>query len=151
MITDDDDRPQSAGQIGQTPSTVDHLQRRRRRHRGVLRDGWFRTEDRGRLDGDGFRYFAARRADVIRRHGENIATWDVEQVPAAMPGVLDAAATRVPSELTEEDVFVAVSVTPESTLTAPQARAWCLERLPRHAVPRCVRVIDDLPRNAATK
>ncbi|MEV0388103.1 AMP-binding protein [Nonomuraea sp. NPDC050643] len=117
----------------------------------VLRDGWFTTGDRGRLDEDGFLYFAGRRADVIRRRGENIASWEVEQVVAAMPGVLEVAAVGVASELTEEEVLVAVTAAPGATVRASEVHAWCAGRLPRHAVPRYVRVLDDLPRNAATK
>ena len=158
VIRDDDGHPLPAGQIGQITASPraqsiiftgytgnDDATNR------VLRDGWFTTGDRGRLDDDGYLYFAGRRADVIRRRGENIATWDVEQVVAALPGVLDAAAVGVPSELTEEEVLVAVSAAPGTTLTAPQVHAWCLDRLPRHAVPRYIRILDDLPRNTATK
>ncbi|MBT2225388.1 AMP-binding protein [Nonomuraea sp. NEAU-A123] len=158
VITDDDGHPLPAGQIGQITArpraqsiTFTGYASDDAATGKVLRDGWFRTGDRGLLDEDGFLYFAGRRADVIRRRGENIATWDVEQVLAAMPGVQDAAAVGVPSELTEEEVLVAVSAAPGTTLTAPQVHAWCLNRLPRHAVPRYIRVLDDLPRNAATK
>lgn len=158
VIRDDDDRPLPAGQTGQITAKPRAQSITFSGYAGddtatakVLRDGWFRTGDRGWLDGDGFLYFAGRRADVIRRRGENIATWDVEQVVAAMPGVLEVAAVGVPSELTEEEVLVAVTLAPGAVLRAPQVHAWCLDRLPRHAVPRYVRVLDDLPRNANAK
>ncbi|MFG1965283.1 AMP-binding protein [Nonomuraea sp. NPDC049028] len=158
VIRDEDGRPLPAGQVGQITARPRAGSIIFSGYAGddaatgkVLRDGWFTTGDRGRLDDDGFLYFAGRRADVIRRRGENIATWDVEQVVAAMPGVLDVAAVGVPSELTEEEVLVAVSAAPGAVVRAPEVYAWCLDRLPRHAVPRYVRVLDDLPRNAATK
>jgi carnitine-CoA ligase len=117
----------------------------------VLRDGWFRTGDRGRFDADGYLYFAGRRADVIRRRGENIAAWDVEQVVAAMPGVTDAVALGVASELTEQEVLVVVSTEPGAGPDGPAVREWCRGRLPRHALPRFVRIVADLPRNPSGK
>nr|WP_282976889.1 AMP-binding protein [Saccharopolyspora erythraea] len=112
----------------------------------VLRDGWFRTGDRGLLDEHGYLTFAGRRADVVRRRGENIAAWDVEQVLLTMPGVVDAAALGVVSELTEEELLV-VLVAPGTGVDGPAVRDWCRARLPRHAVPRYVRIAPELPRN----
>ncbi|MET9245985.1 AMP-binding protein [Nonomuraea sp. NPDC003709] len=158
VIRDDDGQPVPAGRIGQITVRPRAESMIFSGYAGdpaatgkALRDGWFVTGDRGRLDDDGFLHFAGRRADVIRRRGENIPTWDVEQAVAAMPGVLDVAAVGVPSELTEEEVLVAVTAAPGATLSPPQVHAWCLDRLPRHAVPRYVRVLDALPRNASTK
>ncbi|NBH10958.1 AMP-binding protein [Amycolatopsis sp. SID8362] len=115
----------------------------------VLRDGWFRTGDRGRLDADGYLVFAGRRGDVVRRRGENIATWDVEQVLRALPGVVDAAAVGVESDLTEQELLVVLAT--DRALDGPAVRDWCRTRLPRHAQPRYVRIARELPRNGSGK
>ncbi|MCO8277523.1 AMP-binding protein [Actinoplanes sp. TRM 88003] len=107
---------------------------------------WITTGDLGRFDGDRL-VFCGRHSDVVRRRGENISAWDVETVVGAMPGVREAAAAGVPSEFTEEDLLVAVA----GEVTAEDVHAWCRDRLPRHAWPRYVAVLDALPRNAATK
>lgn len=122
---------------------------------GAWSDGWFRTGDRGVLDADGYLRFAGRRADVVRRRGENIATWDVEEAVRAMPGVADAAAVGVASDLTEQELLVVLETAPGPRTDGPawgrSVHAWCRERLPRHAVPRYVRVAAELPRNASGK
>jgi crotonobetaine/carnitine-CoA ligase len=118
---------------------------------GAWRDGWFRTGDRGALDADGYLRFAGRRADVVRRRGENIATWDVEETVRAMPGVSDVAALGVASELTEEELLVVLERAPGSCADGPSVHAWCLRNLPRHAVPRYVRVVRELPRTGSGK
>ncbi|MGW4489513.1 AMP-binding protein [Amycolatopsis sp. NPDC004368] len=112
---------------------------------------WFRTGDRGRLDEDGYLIFSGRRADVVRRRGENIATWDVEEVVRAMPGVLDVAAFGVDSELTEQELAVALVPQEGIELNTRAVHEWCRAHLPRHAVPRYVRVVADLPRTASGK
>src|SRR5690606_29977465 len=42
------------------------------------RNGWFHTGDLGWLDEDGYLYFAGRAKEVIRRRGQNISAWEVE-------------------------------------------------------------------------
>src|SRR5207237_434348 len=41
---------------------------------------WFHTGDIGRVDDDGFLYFVDRKADYLRRRGENISSFEVESV-----------------------------------------------------------------------
>ena len=85
------------------------------------RDLWFHTGDLARRDADGYFYFVGRRTDSIRRRGENISAFEVEEVVKLHPSVLDAAAFGVPSELTEDDVMVAVVVRPGHTFDAAGA------------------------------
>ncbi len=108
---------------------------------------WIATGDLGRFDDEGRLVFCGRHSDVIRRRGENISAWDVESAAAAMPGVREAGAAGVSSEFTEEDLLLAVV----GDVTAEDVHAWCRDRLPRHAWPRYIAVLDALPRNASTK
>ncbi|GLZ46913.1 ATP-dependent acyl-CoA ligase [Actinomycetospora sp. NBRC 106375] len=152
-IIDDAGRPVPAGEVGQIAA------RPRAAHVAFLgyagespfpAGGWFTTGDRGRVDADGYLAFAGRRADVVRRRGENVAAWDVEEVVRAMPGVVDVAVVGVDAELTEQEVLAAV-VADGPGVTAGAVRAWCAGRLPRHAVPRYVRLLAELPRTASGK
>lgn len=115
------------------------------------RDLWFHTGDLLRRDADGFHYFVGRRTDSIRRRGENISAFEVEEVVKLHPDVLDAAAFGVPSELTEDDVMVAVVPRPGTLIDPAQLLAFCAERAARHMVPRYVDVVDDLPRTPTEK
>jgi crotonobetaine/carnitine-CoA ligase len=111
-------------------------------------DGWFRTGDRVRLD-DGWLYFEGRSADVVRRRGVNISPDAVEDVIATMPGVAEVAVIGVPSELTEDEVLAVV--VPTTAIDPAQVRRHCVDRLPRHSLPRFVSIQDSLPRNANLK
>ena len=115
------------------------------------RDLWFHTGDLARQDADGFFYFVGRRTDSIRRRGENISAFEVEEVVKLHPAVLDAAAYGVPSELTEDDVMVAVVARPAHTVDPIELTEFCADRMARHMVPRYVDVVDALPRTPTEK
>jgi crotonobetaine/carnitine-CoA ligase len=109
------------------------------------RNLWFHTGDRGWFDDDGDLWFSDRIGDVVRRMGEFISSQEVEDALLSHPGVKLAAAFGVPSELSEDELMVAVVPQPGAELDAPAVRAWCAERLPRHAVPRYVELREELP------
>ena len=115
------------------------------------RDLWFHTGDRLRRDAAGFHYFVGRRADTVRRRGENISAFEVEEVLKLHPDVLDAAAFGVPSDLTEDDLMVAVVPRPGCTLDGVALVEFCTSRTARHMVPRFFDFVDDLPRTPTEK
>jgi crotonobetaine/carnitine-CoA ligase len=115
------------------------------------RNLWFHTGDVVRQDADGYVYFVGRLSDSIRRRGENISAFEVEEVVAAHPDVLEAAAYGVPSELTEDDVMVAVVPRPGRSVDPASLVAWCASRMARHMLPTYVDVVDSLPKTPTEK
>jgi crotonobetaine/carnitine-CoA ligase len=109
---------------------------------------WFHTGDLGRFDAEGNFYYADRSKDAMRRRGENISSFEVEQALLRYPAVAEIAAIGVPSELGEDDVLVAVVTKPGETLELEPFMDFCCERLPYFAVPRYVDVVAELPKNA---
>jgi carnitine-CoA ligase len=109
------------------------------------RNLWFHTGDRGVLDDDGFLTFLDRVKDTVRRRGENVSTWEVERVVAEHPGVAQAAAYGVSSELSEEEVMVTVVPAPGAIIDPANLLAHCAGRLTAFATPRFVRTVDALP------
>ncbi|MDP3969869.1 MAG: AMP-binding protein, partial [Nocardioides sp.] len=109
------------------------------------RNLWFHTGDRGVLDEDGFLTFLDRLKDTVRRRGENVSTWEVERVVAEHPGVAQAAAYGVSSQLSEEEVMVAVVPAPGVDLDPADLLGHCAGRLTAFALPRYVRTMDALP------
>ncbi|WP_158550671.1 AMP-binding protein [Geodermatophilus sp. TF02-6] len=109
------------------------------------RNLWFHTGDRGLLDADGYLFFLDRVKDTIRRRGENVSSWEVERVIAEHPSVGQVAAYGVPSELSEEEVAIAVVPAAGATVDPAALVAYCRGTLTSFAVPRYVRVLDALP------
>jgi crotonobetaine/carnitine-CoA ligase len=125
----------AAGYFGKPEKTVE-----------AWRNGWFHTGDRVSREADGCFRFLDRLKDAIRRRGENISSYEIEQVLLAHPAVAEAAAFPVPSDLAEDEVMVALVARPGQALDAAAVCAWSAERLPRFALPRYVDIVADLPR-----
>jgi crotonobetaine/carnitine-CoA ligase len=113
-----------------------------------LRNLWFHTGDLGRIDDDGNFTYADRKKDAMRRRGENISSFEVEQALLSHPAVAEVAAIGVPSELGEDDVMVLVVTRPDAAIDVVPFMDFCCERLPYFAVPRYVEFVDELPKNA---
>ena len=110
------------------------------------RNLWFHTGDRVVRDADGALRFVDRIKDAIRRRGENISSFEVEQVLLSHPGVGECAVYPVRSELAEDEVMAALVPRSGFRIEPSELVAFCASRLPYFAVPRYLDVVADLPR-----
>lgn len=111
-------------------------------------DLWLHLDDLGYVDEDGWLYFVGRKSSVIRHRGENIAPTQIENVLESHPGVDEAVAVGIPSEMTEEDVMVFVV---GSGVEEAELVDWCRERLAEFKIPRYVSFVDEIPKTATNK
>jgi crotonobetaine/carnitine-CoA ligase len=109
------------------------------------RNLWFHTGDRVVRDAQGYFRFVDRMKDAIRRRGENISSFEVEQVLLSHPEIATAAVFPVPSEMAEDEVMAAVVRAPGSRLSEIELVAFCQPRLPYFAVPRYIEFVVELP------
>ncbi len=113
--------------------------------------GWFRTGDLVRRDRDGFYTFVARKKEVLRRRGENVAAAEIENVLAAHPTVAEAAVVGVPAALGEDDIVAYVVAANGETIDVEALREWTRARLADFKVPSQIHVRDALPRTATER
>lgn len=110
------------------------------------RNLWFHTGDRVVRETDGSFRFVDRIKDAIRRRGENISSFEVEQVLLSHSGIVACAVYPVGSELAEDEVMAALVPSPEETVDPAEVVRFCEVHLPYFAVPRYIDLLDDLPR-----
>ncbi len=114
-------------------------------------DGWFKTGDLGRLDGEGFLTLVDRKKDMVISGGENVYSAEVEDVLFSHPAVAEAAIIGIPDERWGEAVCAIVALRPDARATADELIAHCRARLAKFKTPRTIVFVDALPRNAAGK
>ena len=114
------------------------------------RNGWFHTGDTFVCDEDGEHYFVDRAKDYIRRRGENISSFEVEQAVCAFPGIGQAVAVAVPSDEGEDEVMVFVVSDMSAPIEPADLIEFLTDRVPRFAVPRYVEIVAELPTTQAT-
>lgn len=117
----------------------------------ATRNLWFHTGDRGYVDEDGYLYFVDRTKDVIRRRGENISSYEVEQILLSHPAVLEAAAFPVASEHSEDEVMVAVVPRDGVRIDEASLVEYCRDNMAYFMVPRFVEVVPALPKTMTEK
>ena len=115
------------------------------------RNGWFHTGDLFRQDEAGDYYFVDRIKDTIRRRGENISSFEVENAVRLYADVDEVVAVGVKSEIAEEEVLVVVTARPGRELDPRALVEFLIPRLAYFMVPRYVRVVSDIPKTETNK
>jgi len=119
----------------------------------ALRNQWFHTGDGLRRDEDGWYYFVDRIKDSIRRRGENISSYELEQALLRFDDIADCAAVAGPAdtEAGEDEVAVFAVLKKDSDLTEEAIHALCEKSLPKFALPKWILVVDKLPKTPSGK
>ena len=117
----------------------------------ALKDGWVSAGDLARQDDDGFLYIVDRKKDVVITGGINVYPREVEEWLHRHPAVLEAAVVGVPDEHWGEALRAFVVLRADMNANAEDLARHCRETLAGYKVPKDVRFIAQLPRNAGGK
>jgi crotonobetaine/carnitine-CoA ligase len=119
----------------------------------AMRNLWWHTGDGLRRDADGWYYFVDRVNDALRVKGENVSSYEVEQVVLSHPDVLECAAVGIRTEGAggEHEIKMSVVLRPGTSLTPEALIRHCEARAPFFAVPRFIEFLDALPRTPSEK
>lgn len=93
IVDPDNGRTLPAGETGRIQIGGTHILRAicgREREAVFTADGWYDSGDLGRIDADGFLFFAGRADDMIKISGASVYPGEVERALAAIPGVIGA-------------------------------------------------------------
>jgi carnitine-CoA ligase len=150
-IVDDDDQPLPPGKVGELvfrhpKGALTHYHKLPEATKDAYRDGWFHSGDLAMMDDEGFYYFKGRKKASMRRRGENISAWEIESVLNQHPKILESAAFPVPSEVSEDDVAVAVVMRPGESLEPEEVLDFCKGRMAHYAVPRYLEFVAEIPK-----
>ncbi len=114
-------------------------------------DGWLHTGDIGRLDAAGNLQITDRLKDMYICGGFNVYPAEIEQALSRLDGVLDVAVIGVPDERLGEVGRAYLVVRSGLRLDEHSVTEYARRHLANFKIPRSVRFVDALPRNAGGK
>jgi long-chain acyl-CoA synthetase len=113
-------------------------------------DGYFKSGDIGIMDERGYFKIVDRKKDMVLVSGFNVYPNEVEEVVAAMPGVMECAVVGVPDEKMGEAVKLVI-VRKDPELTEAQVREFCRANLTGYKQPRVIEFREELPKTPVGK
>ena len=154
-LVDDDGGEVEPGTPGEVeirgPSVFLEYWRRPEATAEAFRDGWFRTGDVGVVEGGYWRLLGRRSVDIIKTGGYKVSALEIEEVLREHPAIAECAVVGVDDPDWGERVCVAVECGAADAPALDALQAWARERLAPYKLPRDLRRVDALPRNAMGK
>jgi len=116
--------------------------------RHTFRDGWHHTGDAGRLDEEGYLWFAGRKAEkeLIKPGGENVYPVEVEKVILEHPSVQEVSVIGVPDPKFGEGIKAVCVLKPGASLTEKELIDFVGSKIARYKKPGYVQYVDHLPK-----
>jgi len=155
-VVDDSDRPLPAGEIGgiqvRGPNVLPGYWRLPEKTKEEFTaDGFFRTGDVGKFDGDGYLTIVGRSKDLVISGGYNVYPKEIELLLDELPEVEESAVIGVPHPDFGEAVTAVIVSKKGAQLTEERVIAHVKSKLANFKVPKRVHFVPELPRNAMGK
>ncbi len=154
-VVDADGATCRAGEIGEIvirgPNVMRGYWRRPDATAEAIRGGWLHSGDLARTDADGFVFVVDRKKDMVISGGVNIYPREIEDVISAHPAVAEVAVYGTPDEHWGEALAAAVVLRGGITVDPQDIVAFCRDRIGGYKVPKRIRIVTTLPKNASGK
>jgi fatty-acyl-CoA synthase len=111
----------------------------------ILPEGWVRTGDLGKLDGDGWLYYLGRLKDLLRIGGENVASAEIESFLSSHPAVKFVQVIGKPDERLGETAVAFVELNPGLTVSEEDLIEFCKGKIARYKIPTAVIFVTSWP------
>jgi acyl-CoA synthetase (AMP-forming)/AMP-acid ligase II len=143
--------PDQIGEIAVRGPTVFHgYWRRDDENATTFRNGWHHTGDMGRLDRDGYLWYAGRSPakELIKTGGENVYPADVEKVINEHSAIAEVVVIGVPDPQWGEAIKAVCVRRPGRDIAAADLIDFVASKVARYKKPKYVVFVDALPKTA---
>ena len=104
-----------------------------------------------KMDEDGFLYYVGRRDTMIKSSGYRISPTEVEEVLFQTGKIRQAAVIGIPDEVLGQIIKAFVVAKDGAPLDCDAILDFCVEKMPRHMVPKQLEVLPELPKTSSGK
>ena len=114
-------------------------------------DGWFCTGDVAVLENGYFRILGRSSIDIIKSGGYKLSALEIEGTLLTHDMIAECAVVGVEDETWGEAVTACVVLKSGQQLSYQELKSWCESRMSPYKIPKQLRVMSALPRNAMGK
>ncbi len=111
----------------------------------IRKNGWLYSGDFVTMDAEGYLYFVDRKKFIVRRSGENIASWEIEDVIKSHPKVQDVAVIPVTDPVRGEEIKAFIMPKYGEELNPEEIIEYMAGKVAYFKIPRYIELVDVLP------
>jgi malonyl-CoA/methylmalonyl-CoA synthetase len=119
--------------------------------RESFRDGWFCSGDIAVIEDGYYRIMGRSSVDIIKSGGYKLSALEIEGVLLTHDDIDEVAVIGVEDRTWGEAVAAVVALREGTDLDIDGLKQWCDGRISAYKVPKMIKVLDTLPRNAMGK
>jgi len=161
-VVDDNGNEVKPGQEGDLalrpgwPSMFIGIWKNEEKYSSYIKNGWYITGDKGKMDPDGYFIYVGRGDDVIKTAGERVGPFEIESALVEHPAVAEAGVIGKPDpegirgEIIKAFLVLRKGHTPSKELE-DDIRKFIKTRLAGHMYPKEIEFRDTLPRTQSGK
>ncbi|MCJ8270773.1 MAG: AMP-binding protein, partial [Psychrosphaera sp.] len=119
--------------------------------RESFKDGWFCTGDVAVIEDGYYRIMGRSSIDIIKSGGYKLSALEIEGTLLTHDDIFEVAVIGVPDETWGESVMAFIGLKAGKSLEYADLKAWCEGKMSSYKIPKAIRIVDALPRNAMGK
>ncbi len=116
-----------------------------------FKDGWFCTGDVAVVEDGYFRIMGRSSVDIIKSGGYKLSALEIEGVLLTHDAIAEVAVIGVEDETWGEAVTAVIGLKDGATLDYESLKNWCDGKMSAYKIPKQIKIVDALPRNAMGK
>lgn len=116
-----------------------------------FRDGWFCTGDVAVVEDGYYRIMGRSSVDIIKSGGYKLSALEIEGVLLTHEDIAEVAVIGVEDETWGEAVTAFIVLKPGAELDYESLKSWCDGKMSAYKIPKQIKLVDSLPRNAMGK
>ncbi len=116
-----------------------------------FKDGWFCTGDVAVIEEGYFRIMGRSSVDIIKSGGYKLSALEIEGVLLTHEAIAEVAVIGVEDDTWGEAVVAVIGLKDGASLDYNDLKNWCDGKMSAYKIPKQIKIVDALPRNAMGK
>lgn len=116
-----------------------------------FKDGWFCTGDVAIIEAGYYRIMGRSSVDIIKSGGYKLSALEIEGVLLTHDAIAEVAVIGIEDDTWGEAVTAFIGLKPGKTLEFQDLKSWCDGKMSSYKIPKKIKILEALPRNAMGK